>query len=168
MKTLKVEDTLMRTNETEIATFAAGCFWDVDASFSKIAGVISTEVGYMGGDLVNPTYEQVCSDKTGHAEVVRVVFDPKIITFEELLDTFWKIHDPTTLNRQGPDIGKQYRSAIFHHSMEQAREAERSKTALHESGQFNQPILTEITPATSFYKAEEYHQKYLQKHGSNH
>jgi peptide-methionine (S)-S-oxide reductase len=149
----------------ERATFAAGCFWHVEESFRCVKGVVSTEVGYMGGTFPNPTYEDVCTDRTGHAEVVMVVFDPQIVTFEELLNTFWSIHDPTTLNRQGPDHGTQYRSAIFYHTPEQKAAAEASKKRIEESRRFPRNIVTEITAAGTFYRAEEYHQQYLEKHG---
>ena len=147
------------------ATFGAGCFWHVEDLFQKTNGVISTNVGYIGGNLANPTYEEVCTDKTGHAEAVQVDYDPDVISYEELLDLFWSNHDPTSLNRQGPDVGYQYRSAIFVHDDEQKKIAEKSKEKLENSGRFQKPIVTEITPAPEFYKAEEYHQKYFQKHG---
>ncbi|BBH54251.1 peptide-methionine (S)-S-oxide reductase MsrA [Fluviispira sanaruensis] len=149
----------------EIATFGAGCFWGVEAKYRTIKGVISTEVGYLGGTLKNPTYEDVCSDKTGHAEVVQITFDPKIVKYSDLLDVFWKCHNPTTLNRQGPDIGSQYRSAIFYHSDEQKVVAEKSKLTLEEKHVYKDKIVTEITPTSTFYKAEEYHQQYLEKKG---
>lgn len=147
------------------ATFGAGCFWHVEDLFRKTKGVNSTQVGYIGGKLSNPTYEEVCTDRTGHAEAVQVDYDPNIISYDELLDVFWKNHDPTSLNRQGPDIGFQYRSAIFVHNDEQKKIAQHSKEKLDQSGAFQKPIVTEITQATEFYKAEEYHQKYFQKHG---
>ena len=147
------------------ATFGAGCFWHVEDLLSKTKGVKSTKVGYTGGQLPNPTYEEVCTDKTGHAEAVEVEYDPDEITFEELLDVFWNNHNPTTLNRQGPDIGIQYRSAIFYHDDEQKAIAEKSKQSLAESGKYQNPIVTQIVPAPVFYKAEEYHQKYFKKHG---
>lgn len=149
----------------EKATFAAGCFWGVEAAFSQVRGITSTEVGYMGGTLDDPTYEDVCSNETGHAEVVQVRYDPCLISYEELLDLFWEFHDPTTLNRQGPNVGTQYRSAIFYHTPEQKATAAASKEKLQSSGKFDKPIVTEITPASKFYKAEEYHQQYLEKHG---
>jgi len=150
---------------TETATFGAGCFWGVEAAFRQIPGVVATAVGYLGGTLVNPTYHDVCTDRTGHAEVVEVQFDPSKVTYDQLLDVFWKNHDPTTLNRQGPDVGSQYRSAIFFHSPEQEKAALASKEHLQTSGRFRRPIVTEITPASTFYKAEDYHQQYLEKRG---
>ena len=147
------------------ATFGAGCFWHVEDLLGKTKGVKSTQVGYIGGQLVNPTYEEVCTDKTGHAEAVEVEYDPTEISYEELLDVFWNNHNPTTLNRQGPDMGIQYRSAIFYHDDKQKETAEKSKQTLGKSGKFENPIVTEIVPAPSFYKAEEYHQKYFKKCG---
>lgn len=147
------------------ATFGAGCFWHVEDLLAKTKGVKSTKVGYTGGQLPNPTYEEVCTDKTGHAEAVEVEFDPEEISFEELLDVFWNNHNPTTLNRQGPDVGIQYRSAIFYHDEKQKEIAEKSKQSLSESGRYDNPVVTEIVPAPAFYDAEEYHQKYFKKHG---
>ena len=147
------------------ATFGAGCFWHVEDLLAKTKGVTSTKVGYTGGQLPNPTYEEVCTDKTGHAEAVEVEYDPNEISFEELLDVFWNNHNPTTLNRQGPDVGIQYRSAIFYHDEQQKEIAEKSKNDLDKSGKFSNPIVTQIIPAPVFYKAEEYHQKYFKKHG---
>jgi peptide-methionine (S)-S-oxide reductase len=147
------------------ATFGAGCFWHVEDLLNKTKGVKSTAVGYIGGELTNPTYEEVCTDKTGHAEAVEVEYDPDEISFEELLDVFWSNHNPTTLNRQGPDVGIQYRSAIFYHDEKQKEIAEKSKQELGKSDKFDNPIITEIVPAPTFYKAEEYHQKYFKKHG---
>ena len=147
------------------ATFGAGCFWHVEDLFAKTKGVKSTKVGYTGGQLSNPTYEEVCTDKTGHAEAVEVEYDPNEISFGELLDVFWNNNNPTTLNRQGPDVGIQYRSAIFYHDEDQREIAENSKTTLAKSGKFSDPIVTQIVPAPVFYKAEEYHQKYFKKHG---
>jgi len=147
------------------ATFAAGCFWHVEDLFRKTKGVKSTQVGYTGGKLTNPTYEEVCTDKTGHAEAVQVEYDPNEISYDKLLKIFWENHDPTTLNRQGPDIGSQYRSAVFYHDESQKQEAEKSKEELEKSGRYQRPIVTEVAPAPEFYKAEEYHQKYFQKHG---
>ncbi len=150
----------------EIATFGAGCFWGVEAAFRRTPGVIDTAVGYSGGHLEKPTYKDVCTDETGHAEVVQVTFDPEKLSYSQLLDVFWKIHDPTQLNRQGPDFGKQYRTAIFFHSPEQEEIARKSKQALEASGKFHRPIATEISPAKTFWRAEEYHQRYLEKRGA--
>jgi peptide-methionine (S)-S-oxide reductase len=147
------------------ATFAAGCFWGVEATFRQIPGVISTRVGYTGGDFANPTYKDVCTDRTGHAEAVEVEFDPSKVSYEQLLTVFWENHDPTQLNRQGPDYGKQYRSAIFFHSPEQEQAARTSKEKLQASGNFHRPIVTQIVPAVTFYEAEDYHQQYLEKRG---
>jgi peptide-methionine (S)-S-oxide reductase len=147
----------------EKAIFAAGCFWGVESAFRKIEGVISTRVGYTGGHIENPTYEDVCSHKTGHAEAVEITFDPSIVSYNELLNTFWKIHDPTTLNRQGWDVGAQYRSAIFYLNETQRAVALSLKERLEKSGEFKKPIVTEIVPATEFYEAEEYHQQYHEK-----
>ena len=147
------------------ATLAAGCFWGVEEAFRTTPGVTETAVGYMGGKLENPTYEAVCTDRTGHAEVVQVQFDPAQVTYERLLEIFWEIHDPTTLNRQGPDRGTQYRSAVFYHDSAQQKAAHALKAQLDASGRFRRPIVTEITPASTFWRAEEYHQKYVQKHG---
>lgn len=152
----------------ETATFGAGCFWGVEESFRQIPGVIDTAVGYLGGHTQNPTYKDVCTDATGHAEVVQVTYDPAQVSYEQLLDGFWSSHDPTTLNRQGPDIGTQYRSAIFFHSPEQERLARASKEKMQASGKFRRPIVTEITAASTFYPAEDYHQKYLAKRGLSH
>ena len=152
----------------EKATFGAGCFWGVEATFRQIPGVIDTAVGYLGGTLKNPTYEDVCTDQTGHAEVVQVTYDPAKVSYNQLLNVFWEMHDPTTLNRQGPDVGTQYRSAIFFHSPEQEAIARRSKAEVEASGKFRRPIVTEITPASTFYRAEEYHQRYLEKRGLSH
>jgi peptide-methionine (S)-S-oxide reductase len=153
-----------RTDNYQKATFAAGCFWGVEAAFRKTPGVVSTVVGYTGGHKENPTYQQVCSGRTGHAEAVRVRYDPTKVSYEQLLDVFWGIHDPTTLNRQGPDVGSQYRSAIFYHNESQHIAAEASKKRLEQSGKFNKLIVTEIVPAPKFYRAEEYHQQYFEKH----
>ena len=147
------------------ATFAAGCFWGVEAAFRHIPGVSSTRVGYTGGELKNPTYKQVCSDRTGHAEAVEVEYDPARVTYDDLLQVFWENHDPTQLNRQGPDSGTQYRSAIFYHSPEQEQAARKSKSALDKSGKYSRPIVTQIVPAVTFYEAEDYHQQYLEKRG---
>ncbi len=148
----------------ETTTFGAGCFWSVEEAFLTVKGVVSTSVGYMGGSLKNPTYEDVCSHETGHVEVVQVVFDPAVVSYADLLTVFWNCHDPTTLNRQGPDVGTQYKSVIFYYSEEQRKEALRSKEALQKKRSKN--IVTEILPASAFYPAEEYHQKYLMKKGS--
>ena len=147
------------------ATFGAGCFWGVEAAYRQIPGVISTAVGYLGGTLENPSYYDVCTGRTGHAEVVEVTYDPSRLTYDDLLTVFWENHDPTTLNRQGPDIGPQYRSAIFYHDDEQKKAAIRSKEERDRSGRYRRPIVTEITPATEFYIAEDYHQQYLEKRG---
>ncbi|MDL1871943.1 peptide-methionine (S)-S-oxide reductase MsrA [Deltaproteobacteria bacterium PRO3] len=153
---------------TEKATFAAGCFWGVEETFRRTPGVVATAVGYTGGRTENPTYEDVCSDETGHAEAVEVEFDPAKISYGDLLEIFFKNHDPTTPNRQGPDVGSQYRSAIFFHSPEQEREAREKKDVLDRSGAFRRPIVTEIVPARTFYRGEEYHQRYLEKRGLSH
>ncbi|MGI8924502.1 MAG: peptide-methionine (S)-S-oxide reductase MsrA [Fimbriimonadales bacterium] len=148
---------------TDLATFGAGCFWGVEDAFRQMPGVIEATSGYLGGTLENPTYEQVCTGQTGHAEVVQVSFDPSVMTYEQLLDAFWKLHDPTTLDRQGADVGSQYRSAIFYHSPKQETAALRSREQVQT--RLSRPIVTEITPATAFYRAEEYHQRYLEKRG---
>jgi len=150
----------------EKATFAAGCFWGVEATFRRIPGVISTRVGYTGGTLTNPTYQDVCMDRTGHAEAVEVTYDPALVSYEDLLKVFWENHDPTTLNRQGPDVGTQYRSAVFYHSPEQEATARASKAEVQKSSR--RPIVTEIVPAADFWQAEDYHQKYLEKRGLAH
>jgi peptide-methionine (S)-S-oxide reductase len=147
------------------ATFGAGCFWGVEMSFRRLDGVTDTAVGYAGGHLENPTYRDVCSHGTGHAEVVEVEFDPAQISYESLLEAFFEIHDPTQVNRQGPDVGDQYRSVIFFHSPEQRETAERTKAELEASGRFARPIATAIEPAPTFWRAEEYHQRYIEKHG---
>ena len=152
----------------ETATFGAGCFWGVEETFRQVPGVVETTVGYLGGHTQNPTYQDVCTDETGHAEVVQVKYDPAKVTYDQLLDVFWSHHDPTTLNRQGPDFGTQYRSAIFFHTPEQERQARASKEKMQASGEFRRPIVTEITPASTFYPAEDYHQKYLAKRGLSH
>ncbi len=147
------------------ATFSAGCFWHVEHLFRKVKGVTDTSVGYTGGNFDNPTYQDVCSSKTGHAEAVQVEYDPSQVSYEDLLEIFWENHDPTSLNRQGPDIGTQYRSAVFVHDEEQEKLAKTSKQKLEKSGKFKKPIVTEIKPISSFYKAEDYHQKYFEKMG---
>ncbi len=148
-------------------TFGAGCFWGVQASFDKIEGVTDSKVGYMGGDVENPSYEQVCSNKTGHVEVVQLTYDPKIISYEELLDNFFKIHNPTQKNRQGPDIGSQYRSVIFYHTEDQRKIAEIFKRKIQNSLKFKKDVVTDIEPAKKFWLAEEYHQKYFDKNSSS-
>ena len=148
-----------------MATFGAGCFWGVEAAFRKLKGVIETTVGYSGGNLANPTYEQVCTGRTGHAEVVQVKYEPKMISYETLLTTFWACHDPTQVNRQGPDIGTQYRTVIYFHDDVQKHSAESSKKRLEVSNNFSLPIATLIEPADVFFRAEEYHQQYLEKRG---
>lgn len=150
---------------TERATFAAGCFWGVEAAFRNVTGVLDAAVGYTGGTVENPSYEDVCAGSTGHAEAVQVEYDPRLVSYEQLLETFWSVHDPTQVNRQGPDVGSQYRSAIFCHSPEQRVAAERSKERLEQSGRFDRPIATRIEEAGPFYRAEEYHQRYLEKRG---
>jgi len=152
-------------NRTELATFGAGCFWGVEETFRQTAGVLITAVGYEGGVTENPTYKEVCTDRTGHAEVVQVEFDPSVVSYDVLLEVFWANHNPTQVNRQGPDFGTQYRTVIFFHSPEQQVAAEASKKRLSESGKFSRPIATEIVPAQTFYRAEEYHQQYLAKRG---
>ena len=150
----------------EIATFGAGCFWGVEAAFRRVPGVLDAVSGYSGGHTENPSYKDVCTDRTGHAEVVQVIFDPSKVSYEQLLDVFWKIHNPTQVNRQGPDFGTQYRTAIFYHSPEQEAAARKSRQALDASARFRQPVATEITPAGPFWRAEEYHQRYLEKRGA--
>jgi len=152
----------------EKAIFAAGCFWGVEAAFRKIKGVSSAICGYTGGTMQDPSYKDVCTGRTGHAEAVEVEFDPNVVTYEELLNAFWNMHDPTTLNRQGPDIGSQYRSGIFYNNAQQQVAAQASKAAMDSSGKLGRPIVTEITAASPFYRAEEYHQRYHEKHGIAH
>lgn len=152
-------------SKPEKATFGAGCFWGVEAAFRKINGVISTSAGYMGGEMLNPSYEDVCMGTSGHAEVVEVQYNPSLVSYEELLSVFWENHDPTQLDRQGADIGTQYRSEIFYHNETQKSKADNSLQNEQSSGKYRQPIVTAITPATVFYKAEEYHQQYLEKRG---
>ncbi len=151
--------------EREKATFGAGCFWGVEVAFREVKGVTGATVGYSGGNMENPTYRDVCTGRTGHAEVVEVEYDPAQVSYEELLRVFWENHDPTQLNRQGPDTGTQYRSAIFFHMEEQRKAAEKSKRALEESGRFRCPVATVIEPVSAFFRAEEYHQQYLAKRG---
>ena len=153
----------MEEKKLETALFGAGCFWGVESRFGKIKGVLETEVGYAGGNTNSPTYKEVCTDKTGHAEVVKVTFDPSIVSYEALLEIFWNIHNPTTLNRQGWDIGTQYRSVVFYNSEKQRLAAETLKQELDKSGKYRQPIVTEIVPFKNYYRAEEYHQKYNEK-----
>ena len=149
----------------EQATFAAGCFWGVEAAFRRIPGVKDTSVGYTGGNTIDPTYHEVCTGRTGHAEAVKVMFDPAQVTYQQLLEVFWQCHDPTQLNRQGPDVGTQYRSAIFFHSPQQEAAAQASKIQQEKSGRHGKPVVTEIAPASEYYDAEEYHQQYLEKRG---
>ncbi len=151
----------------EKATFAAGCFWGVEAAFLEVPGVAETAVGFMGGHTKNPTYKQVCYEDTGHAEVVHLTYDPAKVKYDQLLEIFWSNHDPTQLNRQGPDVGDQYRSAIFFHTPEQEAAARASKEWMEKSGRFRRSIVTQIVPAAEFYRAEDYHQKYFQKRGIN-
>jgi peptide-methionine (S)-S-oxide reductase len=156
----------MATTALDTATFASGCFWCVEAVFQELKGVQSVVSGYTGGSVANPSYEEVCSGSTGHAEACQIAYDPKIISYPDLLEVFWKTHDPTTLNRQGNDSGTQYRSAIFYHTEEQEKLAEHYKSKLDSSGAFDAPIVTEIVPFTKFYKAENYHQNYFNEHGA--
>ena len=151
--------------EPRTATFAAGCFWGVEEAFRKIPGVMATEVGYAGGTTGNPCYEDVCTGRTGHAEAVRILYDPEAVTYRRLLDTFWSIHDPTQKDRQGSDIGTNYRSVIFYHDREQKEAALRSREELERSGRFRRPVVTEVVPAMVFWRAEEYHQQYHEKQG---
>lgn len=153
----------MSENKTEVATFAAGCFWGVESSLRRLPGVLDVVVGYIGGAKENPGYEEVCSGRTGHAEAAQVTFDPSVVSYPQLLDAFWQLHDPTTMNRQGPDRGTQYRSAIFTHSEVQSMEAKASMEAAQP--QFRDPIVTQIEPAGAFWPAEEYHQRYFEKQG---
>jgi peptide-methionine (S)-S-oxide reductase len=148
-----------------VATFGAGCFWGVEAAFRELPGVVDAAVGYMGGNLPGPTYPQVCTGRTGHAEVVRVLFDDGVIDYHDLLRHFWTIHDPTTLNRQGPDVGTQYRSVIFHHDESQEAAARGSMALVDRSGVYGDPVVTEVVPASTFWRAEEYHQRYYEKRG---
>ncbi len=150
---------------TEKATFGGGCFWGVEAAFRQVKGVVATTVGYSGGTLQNPTYKDVCTNRTGHAEVVEVEYDPAQVSYEKLLDVFWSVHDPTTLNRQGPDVGTQYRSVIFYHTPEQRAAAVAAKKKEQASGRHARPLVTKILPAGPFYRAEDYHQQYLEKRG---
>ena len=156
------------TNNTETATLGTGCFWCTEAIFQQLEGVIKVTSGYSGGHVANPTYEEVCNKTTGHAECLNIEYNKTKITFDELLEVFWQVHDPTTLNRQGADVGTQYRSVIFYHSPEQQTSANASKQKLEKSGRFNRPIVTQVEPAPTFWHAEEYHQHYLQKRGQAH
>lgn len=149
----------------ETATFAAGCFWGIEHAFRQIEGVVDARVGYTGGHVDNPGYQEVCTDTTGHAEAVEVTFDPDRVTYDELLDAFWRMHDPTQVNRQGPDVGRQYRSAIFVHDEAQEKAAQASREALKASGELPRPIATEIVPSATFWEAEDYHQRYYEKQG---
>jgi len=149
----------------EKAVFAAGCFWGVESAFRTVDGVIDAQSGYIGGTTENPTYKEVCSGRTGHAEAVEITFDPSVISYKELMELFWRVHNPTQVNRQGPDVGTQYRSAIFFQTLEQKATAEQSKAALEASGKYKKPVATQIVPAGSFYRAEEYHQRYFEKTG---
>ena len=151
---------------TDIATFGTGCFWCTEAIFQELKGVLKVTSGYMGGTVPNPSYEEVCTGTTGHAECLQITYDPSVISYDELLEVFWESHDPTTLNRQGNDIGTQYRSAIFYHNEEQRQKAEHYKAGLDKQGAYPNPIVTEITPAGTFYPAEDYHQNYYNDHGS--
>jgi len=152
--------------KTDTATFATGCFWCTEAVFQELKGVLKTTSGYAGGHVANPSYEDVCTGTTGHAESLQVIYDPTVITFDELLEVFWEVHDPTTLNRQGNDVGTQYRSGIFYHNEEQKQKAEHYKAELVKSGAYDRPIVTEITAFTNFYPAEDYHKDYFRTHGS--
>lgn len=154
--------------QTQVATFGAGCFWGVEAAFRQVKGIRATEVGYTGGHFRDPSYKDVCTGRTGHAEAVRVEYDPAEISYDDLVDVFWTCHDPTALNRQGPDVGTQYRSAIFFHTAEQEAAARASKARQQGSGRYRRPIVTEIEPAVEFYRAEEYHQQYFEKRGRVH
>ncbi|MBI4364807.1 MAG: peptide-methionine (S)-S-oxide reductase MsrA [Candidatus Latescibacteria bacterium] len=160
-----VEKGAPEKSAVEVATFGAGCFWGVEAAFRQVKGVVSTQVGYAGGHKSNATYKEVCSGNTGHAEAVEVTFDPARVSYQDLLDVFWENHDPTTRNRQGPDVGEQYRSAIFYRTPAQEAAAKASKSRLDASGRFRRPIVTQIVPVGPFYRAEEYHQQYLEKRG---
>lgn len=165
IKKVMENNTMTNTNlngKTDTATLANGCFWCTEAIFEQLKGVISATSGYTGGHVDNPTYKEVCTGETGHAECLQIVYDPSVITFDELLEVFWQTHDPTTLNRQGADVGTQYRSGIFYHNQEQKEKAEKYKTELNKSGAFDNPIVTEITPFTKFYPAEDYHQQYFE------
>ncbi|HXO76328.1 MAG TPA: peptide-methionine (S)-S-oxide reductase MsrA [Puia sp.] len=159
-------ETTHTTVKTDTATFGTGCFWCTEAVFQELKGVVKVTSGYMGGTVANPSYEEVCTGTTGHAECLQIVYDPSVITFDELLEVFWESHDPTQLNRQGNDVGTQYRSAIFYHDAQQKEKAEHYKTQLNKEGAYPKPIVTEVTPASAFYAAEDYHQNYYNTHGS--
>ncbi|WP_246085417.1 peptide-methionine (S)-S-oxide reductase MsrA [Solitalea koreensis] len=156
---------MIKEKITDTVTFGAGCFWCVEAIFQQLKGVISVTSGYSGGSIQNPTYKEICTGTTGHAEVAQIVYDPKVISFPELLEAFWSSHDPTTMNRQGADIGTQYRSVIFYHNSEQKELSEKYKKELNASGAFKNPVITEIAPFAKFYKAEDYHQNYFNSNG---
>jgi peptide-methionine (S)-S-oxide reductase len=159
---------MVQEKKIERATFGAGCFWGIEEMFREVHGVVDTAVGFMGGSTENPTYPDVCTGKTGHTEVVQVTYDPGEVSYRDLLNVFWNAHDPTTLNRQGPDIGTQYRSVIFYHTTEQEAEARASRAAVEQSGRFRRHVVTAIEPAGTFWRAEEYHQQYFAKHGGGH
>jgi peptide-methionine (S)-S-oxide reductase len=160
------DSTIPAGTVTDTATFATGCFWCTEAIFQELKGVLKATSGYSGGTVANPSYEEVCTGNTGHAECLQIIYDPKVISFDELLEVFWESHDPTSLNRQGNDVGTQYRSAIFYHNPEQKQKAEHYKAELDKSGAYNKPVVTEITPFKTFYPAENYHQNYYNLHGS--
>lgn len=160
-----MSNTTVNSGANDTATFGAGCFWCIEAVFQDLKGVVSVTSGYSGGKIANPTYREVCSGLTGHAEAAQVVYDPSVISFDELLEVFWKTHDPTTLNRQGNDSGTQYRSAIFYHNENQKELSEKYKAELDKSGAYDKPIVTEISPLAKFYKAEDYHQQYFNNNG---
>lgn len=164
---IPVTDHVSTSMNTDTATLANGCFWCTEAIFEQLEGVISATSGYTGGTVKNPTYKEVCTGETGHAEALQIVYDPKKISFDELLEVFWETHDPTTLNRQGADVGTQYRSGIFYHNEEQKQKAEKYKAELDKSGAFDNPIVTEITAFTKFYPAENYHQEYFENNENN-
>lgn len=165
-KQAKMTNEITYTGQKDTATFANGCFWCTEAIFEELKGVISATSGYTGGQTDNPTYKEVCSGETGHAECLQIIYDPSLISFDELLEVFWETHDPTTLNRQGADVGTQYRSGIFYHNQEQKEKAEKYKAELDKSGAWDNPVVTEIVPAAVFYKAEDYHQNYFNDNGS--
>ena len=165
MENVTQEHVTQEKTTLEKATFGAGCFWGVEAAFRQIKGVVSTAVGFSGGNYDNPSYHDVCTGRTGHAEVVEVTYDPARVSYEDLLKVFWENHNPTTLNRQGWDVGTQYRSAIYFHDAKQEAAARASKEQLEKSGKYRKPIVTEVTPASTFYMAEDYHQQYLEKRG---